>query len=366
MSSSFDPRPGPVIASQPRSYPQLLRGPRYRWWRGLASIAMGAGLFVVVQVIAGIAILTYLIATDTELEQMMSRSALTEKLMSDPWMFLANNLTLAALIPVAGLTIWACHGWRPRWVSSVVPRLRWGFMLACAVIAAIAFAGYLLVGVALGGLPDLSGGENVALLLVIVALTTPFQAAGEEYFFRGLLTQSIASWFARPMAAFVASALSTALLFAAVHSLGGEQNFWLFFARFAIGLVASYLAWRTGGLEAGIALHTVNNMVGMVLAILAGGLAEALSNPEQSAASALVQMIPILLATGGIVALARAMGIQRVHDPDAQPGGYDPRLVTGQPPAWGGHPGQPDGIPSQPVGRDHAQGAHHPDGKSLW
>ena len=50
----------------------------------------------------------------------------------------------------------------------------------------------------------------------------------------------------------------TALLFALAHGL---QNFPLFFDRFMFGLIAAWLVIRTGGLEAGIALHVLNNFL---------------------------------------------------------------------------------------------------------
>ena len=39
-----------------------------------------------------------------------------------------------------------------------------------------------------------------------------------------------------------------------------EDNF-LFY--FALGLLLSYVTWRTGGLEAAVAIHVANNMIGM-------------------------------------------------------------------------------------------------------
>jgi hypothetical protein len=113
----------------------------------------------------------------------------------------------------------------------------------------------------------------VALLVVIVA-TTPLQAAAEEYGFRGYLTQAICSWVSRPMVGTVLAAVVTATLFALAH---GTQNVWLFSDRLAFGLVASWLAWRTGGLEAPVALHIANNLVGLAYSAATGTLSESLN-----------------------------------------------------------------------------------------
>ena len=63
-------------------------------------------------------------------------------------------------------------------------------------------------------------------------------------------------------------------LFALAH---GAQDAWLFGDRFAFALVASWLAWRTGGLEAPIALHVANNLVSLVFTASTGSLEESLT-----------------------------------------------------------------------------------------
>ena len=97
-------------------------------------------------------------------------------------------------------------------------------------------------------------------------LTTPLQAAGEEYAFRGYLLQAIGALTRRAWIALVL----TSLLFAMAHGL---QNFPLFFDRFMFGLIAGWLVIRTGGLEAGIALHVLNNLLAFGAGILFGDVA---------------------------------------------------------------------------------------------
>ena len=106
-------------------------------------------------------------------------------------------------------------------------------------------------------------------LLVVILLTTPLQAAAEEVGFRGYLSQAVASWVARPVVGALLAGAVSAVLFALAHGL---QDPWLFTDRLAFGLVASWLAWRTGGLEAPIALHIANNVVGLVYSAAIGSL----------------------------------------------------------------------------------------------
>jgi membrane protease YdiL (CAAX protease family) len=85
-------------------------------------------------------------------------------------------------------------------------------------------------------------------------------------FFRGYLMQALGSLFAQPWVGVVLSSL----VFALFH---GTQNLPLFLDRLGFGLLAAVLVWRTGGLEAGIAAHVVNNVFAYGLAGLTSSIA---------------------------------------------------------------------------------------------
>ena len=98
----------------------------------------------------------------------------------------------------AGWCLWLFHRLKPRWLSSVAPRLRWRFLLACLPLSVVALVAS--VGVSLF-LPVAAGDEPVGAVndfttttrdfLLVIALLTPLQAAGEEYVFRGYLTAGV-------------------------------------------------------------------------------------------------------------------------------------------------------------------------------
>src|SRR4051812_32302137 len=169
---------------------------------------------------------------------------------------------------------------RPRWLSSVRPKLRWPYLFACLGLAVVALVAQLVVGAVVPG--DVSGtdgaqanpvdGRTIALL-VIVLLTTPLQAAGEEYAFRGYLLQAVGALTRNRWVTIVL----TAALFATAHLQFAPP---LFLDRFLFGLVAGWLVIRTGGLEAGIALHVLNNYLALGLAILSGDLVSTLNSPS--------------------------------------------------------------------------------------
>lgn len=194
------------------------------------------------------------------------------------------NLTIAALVPLSFALVWWLHGTRPRWLTSVAPGLRWRLLLACTGLAVVSLVLALVVG-ALLPLGDVTGvpgsetpervGSSAVLVAVVVLLTTPLQAIGEEYGYRGYLLQAVGAISGRP---WIAVAVSS-LVFALAH---GTQNPPLFLDRLAFGVIAGTTVVLLGGLEAGIAMHVVNNLVAFGLAIATGSVAEALSVSEVS------------------------------------------------------------------------------------
>lgn len=191
------------------------------------------------------------------------------------------NLSLAALIPITwGIMRWI-HRMRPRWLMSVRPGIRWPFFWACFGLSLVAIAASLLVGAFLpGDAEQLTGtvahvNREMIILAVVILLTTPLQAMGEEYAFRGYAMQAFGSLTRSPWFAILLSAT----LFALAH---GVQNAPLFLDRFTFGLMAGYLVHRTGGLEAGIALHVWNNLLAFGFALALGSIDESLNVSEVS------------------------------------------------------------------------------------
>jgi membrane protease YdiL (CAAX protease family) len=221
------------------------------------------------------------------------------------------NLVLGALILVAFLSIRVAHGLRPRWLSSVRPGLRWRWLGMCALAAAVVCLPQL--SLALLAPPEnssphsvVSGAEQLALILVI-ATTTPLQAAGEEYFFRGYLNQVLGTLVRRPWFAMVGSSS----LFALAH---GTQNLPLFVDRFGFGLIAAFLVWRTGGLEAGIAWHIANNFVALLYAVATDRLSETLSVSQSGWPPVVADQVQMAMFAVAVLWLARRVQIERLTD----------------------------------------------------
>lgn len=336
----------PARPDLPRAYPQLLRGPRHAWWRPLASLGVVVAGVILVVVVALVAMFAAFVG-GVDPNSLISEDVLLEQA-DEPWFLLANNLLLAAFVPVSMLAVWIGHGWRPRWLTSVVGGMRWKWLLVTSAVALGVQLVATLVLFGIDGFPS-GVGTNVAWLLAVVFLTTPLQAAGEEYFFRGWMTQSIGSWIPAALVSALVTAAIASTLFAMAH---GSQNVWLFLDRFAFGVLASYLTWRTGGLEAAIGTHTVNNVVVFVPTILTGGMASALNASEVPVWIVVADVVAMVAIAALVVVLAKRMRIQREYvpvtapAPPVQPGGVWP---PGQP-LPPGQPGGPLLVPPGPLG----------------
>lgn len=245
----------PALSVEERDYVGFWRAPRYRWWKSLLALFMAGFLFLfasmVLQLI-GIAI-----------DGQNAADMLTPgKFKVGPGFFIMNNISLALAIPFSMWAAWACVQQRPKWLTSVTGGMRWGWFAVCLAWFLPLWGGFLMVESLLGGLPeDLGVKPWTAIMIAGILLTTPLQAAGEEYLVRGLVTRAIGAWIPVPAVAFVVSAAVGAAIFMSLHGAGDP---WLNAYYLTFGFVGAWMAWRTGGLEAPIMLHIVNNVISMV------------------------------------------------------------------------------------------------------
>jgi uncharacterized protein len=247
------------------SYPQILRGQWYAWWRSAAGVILGLSLFLLVTTVVSQALVMVFWATtagDQPYRDYFTKAFAFEL----PTGMLAVNLGLATLIPIAWALMAMIHQMRPRWLSSVQPRIRWRYLFGCLAVAAVALNGVMLLSTTVGKPLSIQTQQDFWAFLAVIVLTSPLQAAAEEIFFRGYLLQALGSLVARPWFGVIASSV----VFALLH---GTQNVPLFVDRLAFGLLAGLLVWRTGGLEAGIAAHVINNVFAYLIAGLTTSVA---------------------------------------------------------------------------------------------
>jgi membrane protease YdiL (CAAX protease family) len=264
--------PGLTIVELP--YHRLFRAqPTYRWWRPLVAVVLLALFIIAAQLVIAIVVMVIVFAsgavTITGLED---AATLEDELLSYFIPDVANPISL--VIGLGSVAVWLplvplalrCAGIRPAGVrtsivNSVTFRLRWRWMLSCLAPAAIVIGLSFAFTLALSGLLGEGIGTfttppaTYALSLALILLLVPFQAAAEEYVFRGVLFQAIGSWLAWVPVALVL----TTVAFAALHI----YDIWGLLDVATFGVAAIILTWRTGGLEAAIAMHVLNNVVGL-------------------------------------------------------------------------------------------------------
>ncbi|MEO5534412.1 MAG: type II CAAX endopeptidase family protein [Pseudolysinimonas sp.] len=317
-------------------YHRLFRAqPTYRWWRPLVALVMAAVFFLGVQVVLAIVLVVVLFANGTiSVGHIPTQTELLAELSPDltnPWTLVFGLGAILLVLPLIPLALRIAgirpSGYRVNILHSVTFRLRWRWLGVTAAISAVVWivslAVQVLVGVA-SGQPLLPFSTPIGPYLVgalIVVLLVPLQAATEEYLFRGVLQQVIGAWARWAPVGIVISAT----LFALSHSydIWGQLQVGILGVSFAIAAI------RTGGLESGIAYHSVHN-IGTFLITGTG-----MFGPTNSAGAVGTPMDvipPLITAAVWLTAIefaARRMHPQRISriavtrlvpDPPTQPG----------------------------------------------
>lgn len=321
-------------------YHQLHRVGRPGWWRSLVgAVLLLVLVFGVVPLVAGGVAFVTLLATGSSTAEASAVLDVTEE--ATPAGLALLNVIIAAAIPLTFLVTWWLHRLKPRWVSSVAPRLRWRYLLVCLVLSVVALLASLgvalLLPVQAGDVPAGTVNDFTSRtrdFLVVILLLTPLQAAGEEYLFRGYLTQAFGSlvWGRRTSQAL--AVLGPSLIFALFHGL--SQDWPVFFDRFAFGVVAGILVIRTGGLEAPIAMHVLNNFLAFGLALAFGDLTTALNAEGGSSWWTILSTLTQSLVYLGLATwVARSMGLVATGPPvggaPLPPAGGNPVLAAPPP-----------------------------------
>ena len=151
-------------------------------------------------------------------------------------------------------------------------------------------------------------------MLIAVLLITPFQAAGEEALIRGVLNRGSASLIPGRLLGSVVGGVLSSLVFMLLHGAG---DIWLNITYFGMGMLFSYLTWRTGGLEAAVAMHAANNL--LALAFLPfQDIDEVLNRASGSSSpTVLLQLVVLSITAAIIVRMARKQSLDRSSAPAA-------------------------------------------------
>ncbi len=320
------------------SYPRLAREtPGFEHWRLPVAAVVGGGAFGVVNVGVGIAVVAYLALTGTDIGTWLDSPAASAIALDEPVVLFLQLASLAVLVPIVLLSVrlvWPRH---TGFIHSVEGRLRWRWLRRCLLLAFTVVGASLVLSVVVALVTgddsagfEVPSGAGLVSLLVVLAVV-PFQAAGEEYLFRGGLLQLIGSWTRWAWVPVVV----TSVLFAAGH----VYDFWGLLSVGLFGVVAAILTIRTGGLEAPIALHVANNVVLMTFDLF--GLVDSSGEGAGFLNEVVPSTLTCLVFWAAVEWAARRTGLQRTRPPLPEP----PVPRFGPPPPY-----VPSGVP---VGGPH-------------
>ncbi|NNG19599.1 CPBP family intramembrane metalloprotease [Naumannella sp. ID2617S] len=173
---------------------------------------------------------------------------------------------LATLIPISMGIQRLMFGVPARSLHSVFNRFRWRLLGRAALVVVPVWTVYMVAFSSLIPQPtkpmpmiDVIAYAAIGLLII------PFQAAGEEYAFRGLALRVAASWGGGPRAGLVLGVLVSSLLFMVAHA---STDVWLNLYYFTFGACLALIAWRTGGLELPVLVHAVNNVLATLVGLI--------------------------------------------------------------------------------------------------
>ncbi|WP_025778902.1 CPBP family intramembrane glutamic endopeptidase [Brevibacterium sp. VCM10] len=167
-----------------------------------------------------------------------------------------------------------------RWFSLMISLrggMRWGRLSLYLLVGAAVWVVCAIVMVIFsdGAMGNLTSGivwnSHVLAMLIAIILLVPFQATAEEIVFRGLAMNIIGSWLRHPAwAVFIPVPI---FVVGHVYDLPGLIDVGIF------AVIVGTLTIITGGLEAAIAFHIVNNVFAFGLGVLAGADLNATSAP---------------------------------------------------------------------------------------
>jgi uncharacterized protein len=309
------PEPGPGYG-----YEELHRAGKPGWWRPLAGvIALGVTTYVVAPLLAQAGLAMWLASQGEPIGAGIRRILDLDR--PTPIGLAVVNLVLASGI----LAVWAVtrllHGLTPGWVASVRPGIRWRFLSVCLGLAVVALCATVVVSGLLSVISPSSGDVDTSAGLnaftattrdfaLVVLCLTPLQAAGEEYVFRGYLTHAVGGVLGGLVGSRLgraAAVLIPAVLFALAHGLGQSPP--VFVDRLVFGVIAGILVIRTGGLEAGIAMHVLNNWLAFGFALAFGDMAGTLTPGEGRWLDLIPTLVQSLAYLGLVVVVTRRLGL---------------------------------------------------------
>ena len=273
--------------------------PRARWFTPVLEGLLIAGIYFVLLLIVSFALLAFAVMLRVPYDYLTDLQRIYANVFKTPLVFIALLITIIPVIPAIFIARLITNFKPLGLIHSIAGRMRWSYL------SVFLGFGFLIFGLYYVGFATLDGSLTTQnsvhplnsgmfwLYIVLILLIVPFQCYAEELLFRGYLMQTVGRWLKNPVWAIIIPAP----IFMVLHGYG----LWGLLSVLTMALIAGFLCWYTGGLEAGIGLHIANNVSIFIFGLL--GLADPFDANREAQALDFVQALILQLAFAGLVCM---------------------------------------------------------------
>lgn len=273
--------------------------PRARWFTPVLEGLLIAGIYFVLLLIVSFALLAFAVMLRVPYDYLTDLQRIYANVFKTPLVFIALLITIIPVIPAIFIARLITNFKPLGLVHSIAGRMRWSYL------GVFLGFGFLIFGLYYVGFATLDGSLTTQnsvhplnsgmfwLYIVLILLIVPFQCYAEELLFRGYLMQTVGRWLKNPVWAIIIPAP----IFMVLHGYG----LWGLLSVLTMALIAGFLCWYTGGLEAGIGLHIANNVSIFIFGLL--GLEDPFGAVREEQPLDFVQALILQLAFAGLVCM---------------------------------------------------------------
>lgn len=273
--------------------------PRARWFTPVLEGLLIAGIYFVLLLMVSFALLAFAVMLRVPYDYLTDLQRIYANVFKTPLVFIALLITIIPVIPAIFIARLITNFKPLGLIHSIAGRMRWSYL------GVFLGFGFLIFGLYYVGFATLDGSLTTQnsvhplnsgmfwLYIVLILLIVPFQCYAEELLFRGYLMQTVGRWLKNPVWAIIIPAP----IFMVLHGYG----LWGLLSVLTMALIAGFLCWYTGGLEAGIGLHIANNVSIFIFGLL--GLADPFDANREAQALDFVQALILQLAFAGLVCM---------------------------------------------------------------
>ena len=271
--------------------------PRARWFTPVLEGLLIAGIYFVLLLIVSFALLAFAVMLRVPYDYLTDLQRIYANVFKTPLVFIALLITIIPVIPAIFIARLITNFKPLGLIHSIAGRMRWSYL------GVFLGFGFLIFGLYYVGFATLDGSLTTQnsvhplnsgmfwLYIVLILLIVPFQCYAEELLFRGYLMQTVGRWLKSPVWAIIIPAP----IFMVLHGYG----LWGLLSVLTMALIAGFLCWYTGGLEAGIGLHIANNVSIFIFGLL--GLEDPFGAVREEQPLDFVQALILQLAFAGLV-----------------------------------------------------------------